>query len=62
MELGVLRLSVELRNYEFWGCACGAMELGIFGDASGVWIFLLGVAFRVALWNFLARTEHDFIF
>ena len=34
---------------------CGAKELGIFGDAAGVWRFL--VAFRKALWNF-PRQDH----
>ena len=36
---------------------CGAKELGIFGDAAGVWNFL--VAFREASWNF-PRQDHDF--
>ena len=36
---------------------CGAKELGIFGDAAGVWRFL--VAFRKALWNF-PRQDHEF--
>ena len=36
------------------------MELGIFGDAAGVWNFL--VAFREASWNFprqVASEDHD---
>ena len=36
---------------------CGAKELGIFGDAAGVWNFL--VVFREASWNF-PRQDHDF--
>ena len=37
---------MDLRNY-----------VGVFGDAAGVWRFL--VAFRKALWNF-PRQDHDF--
>ena len=44
---------VELRNKEFLGC--GAKEIGIFGDAAGVWNFW--VAFREASWNF-PRQDH----
>ena len=36
---------------------CGAKELGIWGDAAGVWKFL--VAFREASWKF-PRQDHDF--
>ena len=36
---------------------CGAKELGILGDAAGVWNFL--IASREASWNF-PRQDHDF--
>ena len=39
---------VELRNWGFLDC--GPLELGISGDAAGVWNFL--VAYREPAWDF----------